>query len=81
MGKQIAKSKGNFARRAMQRNQGLPGGIKRTGKFNVLPNMDEFLNGATTLHELERKIKLLRRWKVSFGSIPEFSNSVSSSKK
>jgi len=75
MGKQIAKSKGNFARRAMQRNQGLPGGIKRKGAFNMLPNMDNFLIGANTLHELQRRTKLLRRWKVSFGTMPELSAS------
>ena len=74
MGKQVAKSKGNFARRAMQRNQGLPGGIKRKGAFNVLTNMDNFLLKAGSIHEMNRRAKLLRRWKVSFGLMPELSS-------
>lgn len=71
MGKQVAKSKNNFARRAMQRNQGLPGGIKRKGSFNVLTNMENFLTGAKNLAELNRRIKLMRRWKTSFGNMPD----------
>jgi hypothetical protein len=76
MGKTIAKSKGNFARKAMQRNQGLPGGVKRNGAFNVLTNMDDFLAKAKTINELERRLKLLRRWKCSFGIMPEFAASL-----
>lgn len=71
MGKTVAQSKNNTARRAMQRNQGLPGGVSRRGAFNVLTNMDDFLLSAKTLHEMERRLKLMRRWKVSFGRIPE----------
>ena len=71
MGKSVAQSKNNTARRSMQRNQGLPNGVHRTGKFNSMPNMDRFLLNAKSLFDLERRSKLLRRWKCSFGRFPE----------
>jgi hypothetical protein len=71
MGKTVAQSKGNTARKAMQRNQGLPAGIKRKGQFSSMSNMDEFLAGAKNTLDLNRRIKLLRRWKCSFGMMPD----------
>jgi len=71
MGKTVAQSKGNTARRAMQRNQGLPAGIRRKGNFSTMPDMEGFLTGAKSLLDLNRRMKLLRRWKCSFGNMPD----------
>lgn len=64
MGKQVAKSKGNLARRAMQRNKGLPGGIINSGRYNTLANMHDLVSNSPTLAEMNRRLRMLRRWKV-----------------
>ena len=71
MGKQLAKSKGNTARRANQRNNGLPHGLVRVkgSNHNTLPEGAalNMLVNAGSLHAFERSRRLLRRWGVRHG--------------
>lgn len=59
-----AKSKGNTARRAGHRNNGLPAGITRAGSTNRLSGATSMLALSTSLYEMARREKLLRRWGV-----------------
>jgi hypothetical protein len=64
MAKNIAKSKGNTARRSAQRNKGLPGGVVNLHGKNTLPSLEKMLANSTSLSDLVRKLRLARRWKV-----------------
>ena len=67
MGKDVAKSKGNFGRRAGQRNKGIPHGVKSSGSHATLSNADSILASASTLFESSRRLRMFNRWNVAFG--------------
>lgn len=67
MSNKPAKSQGNASRRAGQRNNGLPSGVKRAGGINRLDNMEAILLGAGSLYEMNRRLRMFRNWNVSFG--------------
>lgn len=56
MGKQVAKSKGNTARRSSKRNHGIPSGA------NKIAGHEFIFGGSKSLYEMNRRFKMLYRW-------------------